>query len=77
MTTDTDRLEWVIAHKATASKGQRMMTRRGLLKLENLEPVWRLEWEQPNGDLIEQSPDQGHKTFREAIDAAMTAYPRG
>ena len=74
-TTDTQRLEWVIDRKATCDRRFKMKTRRGGLAAENLEPVWCLEWEQPNGDLIMQSPDNDHKTLRDAIDAGMGLSP--
>lgn len=57
-------------HQASFVKGHRMKTRRD--GLDNLEPVWQVEWEMPNGDLIMQSVDAGHKTFRAAIDAAIS-----
>ena len=72
--TDTERLDWVIAHKATVVPGDRMLTRRGGICPENMEKVWQLEYVTESGDLVMQTPDCGHKTFREAIDAGIRGH---
>jgi len=69
--TDTERLDWVIARKATIDHRFRMKTRQGGLSPDNLEPVFCVNWIQPNGDLVEQTPDCDYKSVREAIDGAM------
>lgn len=69
--TDADRLDWVIKHYATVMPGERMVTRRGGITEENMERVWQLEYVTETGDLVMQTPDSGHKTYREAIDAGM------
>lgn len=72
--TDTDRLEWVIKHKAIVVPGELMLTRRGGLEKKNMKPVWQLEYETDSGDLVMQTPDSDFSTFREAIDAGMKDF---
>ena len=69
--TETKRLCWMVAHSAVVVSGSRMITRCGGLNGSNLEDVWQCEWETERGDLIMQTPDCGHKTWRDAIDAAI------
>lgn len=73
--TDTERLDWVIKHKATCATRSRMKTRAGGLHESNLETVYCLDWYQPNGDNIEHTPDCEYRTVREAIDGAMGLPP--
>lgn len=70
---DTRRLEWLAEHEAMITRGKRAKTRRGRLAGDNLEDVWQIEWEGKDGSLIMQTPDGGHRSFRDAIDAAMKA----
>lgn len=76
--TDTERLDWVLKHKATCATRAtraRMKTRAGGLQASNLETVYCLNWFQPNGDNIEHTPDCEYKAVREAIDGAMGLPP--
>ena len=68
---DSERLEWVIATKASVTKGERMTTRQWPPSKDNLETVYQCEWWSKNGDLVMQSVDARHLRMREAIDAAM------
>lgn len=68
---DAQRLEWVLKTRATVSQGERMKTRAGGFKKNNLEIVYQCEWFDENENLIKQSVDAGYKTKKAAIDAAI------
>lgn len=69
--TDTEILDWIITHSALVYKTSRAMSRRGGISKDNLEDVWIVSWDEPDGSQIEQTPDARHKDARTALTSAM------
>lgn len=72
--TDTDRLEWVIANRASVTRDELPAQAELGYRRANMETVYVCAWK-PGGDgsVVVQRLRDRHKTARAAIDAAMDA----
>jgi hypothetical protein len=68
--TDSERLDWIIEHRALVFLSSRMKTRRGGFSKDNKDPVYIVDWDELDGTNIILGVEEGKPTAREAIDHA-------